>query len=178
MKVGTSRAFGLFLILGASLALAPSMVHAGSLDGTYVIKDARKARTSMDAAIERTVADVNRFVRGKARKALKSKQRLCGRLSLAAGSQTTTVTCDTTGRSASSPSSGARKKIQRDGKTAYLSHKVSGNRVVQTIKSDKGTRKATYSLSADGETLTVSFVLESEKLDTPLRYTLVYVRSA
>ena len=176
MKVGISLAFCLSLALGAGLTLTSSVAWAGSLDGTYVIKDHKEARKSMDRAIERTVADVSRLFRGKARKALRSKQTLCHKLSLKAGSAETTITCESNGRSASAPSSGARKKIQRDGKTAYLSHKVTGSRIVQTLEGEKGARTATYTLSADGKTLTVSIALETDKLDTPLRYTLIYVR--
>jgi len=181
MKVGTAPVLFSSLMIAASLALAPSVARAGppasSLDGTYVVKDAKQARKSLDAAIERTVADVNRLFRGKAREALRDKQTICGKLSLTVGDQTTTVSCKSNGRSASAPNSGARKKLQRDGKTAYLSHKVTGNQIVQTIKGDKGTRRATYALSSDGKTLTVSISLESDKLDTPLRYTVTYVRS-
>ena len=176
MKVCKALVFCLSLVIGGGLALATATAQASSLNGTYVIKDQKQAQKSINIAIERTVADVNRLFRSRARNALKSKQSLCKKLALTVTSAVATITCHTNGSTASAPSSGASKKFQHNGKTAYLTHKVVGSRIVQTIKSDKGIRKATYTLSADGKTLTVSIALESDKLDTPLRYTLTYVR--
>ncbi|MEM9491472.1 MAG: hypothetical protein AAGC55_20170 [Myxococcota bacterium] len=177
MKLSTAIAFSLSLALGALDMLVPSDAQANPLNGTYVIKDSKQAQKTIDQAIERTVSDVSRLFRGKARDALKSRQRLCPKLSLAIASDAT-ITCVTAGRSVSAPSSGASKKVKgKDGKTAHISHKPSGNRLVQTIKGENGTSKVTYTLSADGKTLTLSVHMSSSKLDTPLRFSLTYIRS-
>jgi hypothetical protein len=76
-----------------------------------------------------------------------------------------------------SPESGASIAwTAEDGNPAHLSQRFDGTRIVQSIVASNGSRRNTYTVSPDGQTLTMSVYITAGQLPGPLAYTLTYRR--
>ncbi|MCG8416879.1 MAG: hypothetical protein MJE77_02905 [Proteobacteria bacterium] len=171
MKQLTVLCTTLILVAGFGSQALAEMV------GAYVIKDKKFAQKSAHNGIERALANLSVFIRGKVRDRLRAQQRVCLRVDIALVGEDVEIACRTNGRKARSAASGTVRTIQiGNGKSALLSHKVASSSIVQTLQQGKTRRTATYRLGADGKTMTVDIELASDKLDTPVRYRLVYSR--
>lgn len=79
-----------------------------------------------------------------------------------------------------SPASGQLVPWTRpeDGEKMQISTAWKANALEQTFKAEDGTRVNTYSLSPDGQVLTMNVSVASGKLSSPITYRLVYRRAS
>jgi len=76
-----------------------------------------------------------------------------------------------------SPENVASKPTKSGVDTVRLTQKLNAKgQIVQNFKGEDGGRTNTYSISPDGNTLTLEVVLSSSKLSVPCKFTLTYVR--
>jgi hypothetical protein len=81
------------------------------------------------------------------------------------------------GRVFRSPENGGQasgRSVQNDPIT--FTQRFDGNRLVQVITSESGSRRSEFTLSADGQTLTMRVTLTSGSLPRALQYALTFRR--
>jgi hypothetical protein len=82
-------------------------------------------------------------------------------------------------RAIESPANGQPVAWTReDGEKFQLSTSWESGRLVQTFRAEDGSRTNSYSISADGRTLTMHVTLRSPKLSAPLEYNMVFTRAS
>ncbi len=163
------------LLAVLALMLLPAIASAQSLAGTYTFN--RQASDNVNAAIDQAVRRMNFVTRPIARGRLRGTNQPYRRIVIAHTQTSVSITTDD--RAAiTSPSNGTPVKWRReDGETLDVSTEWENGKLEQTFKADDGQRVNTYSLSADGRTLTMAVTITSGKLPQPLRYKLLYDRS-
>jgi hypothetical protein len=62
------------------------------------------------------------------------------------------------------------------GEDVRAAQRIVEDRIVQTLRDPRGVRRNEFTLSPDGQTLTVRVSIESPHLSAPLRYRLTYRR--
>lgn len=157
--------------LAILLALySTAAAQESNLRGTFTIN--RAASDDIGRAIE--AAAVKPAARGRLRRANPAY----GRVVISYTQQSVSVTFDQR-RAIESPADGTPVKWTReDGEEFDLSTEWEGGRLVQTFKGEGEVRANTFSVSADGGTLTLGVVIRSPKLPRPLTYKLVYNRAS
>ncbi len=163
----------LLLAWGARAELAP-------FNGTFAYAGGTNEQAVRVQAIDRTVAGMSVFLRPIARPRLNAvtkpypvialtikDERLTFARPASAQVPETTATLDGT----AAPWTGD------DGKPYQASFTEAPEGVLkQVIRASDGGREQTYTLSTDGQTLTVHVTITSGKFDGPLTYTLTYAR--
>jgi hypothetical protein len=163
----------LLLTLAAALVL-PVAAHAqeSSMRGTWVIN--RQASDNVTTAINTAVSRMNFITRPIARGRLTRTNPVYQRLVLNYTEREVSTVFDTR-HAIESPANGQPIKWTReDGEKFDLSTEWQQGHLVQTFRAEDGSRTNTYSVSADGRTLTMHVVIRSPKLPAPVQYNLVF----
>lgn len=156
---------------------APAESPRDRLAGSFVFAGGAKEVAAKDAAIEKATESMSILTRGLARSKLREKTPVRNAIGISFGNGNIAVTADSTAP-AVSPESGSAVSYKSDeGTASKLSQKVTADgRLAQSFVSDNGTRATTYTLAADGKTLSAAFTIQSDRLPQPIRYVLTYRR--
>ncbi|HEX6747023.1 MAG TPA: hypothetical protein VF092_06965 [Longimicrobium sp.] len=167
----------LLLPLLAVLAL-PAASHAqeSSMRGTWTIN--RQASDDVNRAIDAAVARMSFITRPIARGRLRKTNSTYNRVVINYTQAQVSTTFDQR-RPIESPANGQPIKWTReDGEVFDLSTEWENGRLVQTFRAEDGSRINTYTVSADGGTLTMNVTIRSPRLPQPLTYKLVYNKAS
>lgn len=163
----------LFVLALAALLPAGASAQAG-LAGTWTLN--RQASDNIEQAINGAVADMNFITRPIARRRLNRTNAAYNRVVIATGNQVS-VTFDQR-RAIVTPANGNAIKWEReDGEMFDVATRMNGATLVQTFTAEDGSRENSYTLSNNGNTLTMNVTIRSPRLENPLRYKLVYNRA-
>ena len=144
--------------------------------GTFVIN--RQASDDVNRATEAAVARMSFATRPTVRGRLRKTNQAYQRVVIGYDQRTVSITFDQR-RPVESPANGTPVKWTReDGEKFDLSTEWEGGNLEQTLKGGQEMRTNTFSLSADGRTLTLGVVIRSPRLPKPLTYKLVYNRAS
>lgn len=165
-------------LLAAAFLLAPPAVpaaahaQAGSIAGSWVLD--RAASDNVDRAIATAVKDMNFVTRPIARGRLQKTNQPYQQVSIATAGANTVVTIDKQ-PARQAPSDGTPIDWTRaDGEKMKLSMRWEDGRLIETFKPEDGQRVNAYSLSPDGQTLTMNVTITSPRLPKPLTYRLAF----
>ena len=151
---------------------APALVKP-DFNGIYVFDE--RASDDIQRAIEATVSKMGFIVRPIARGRLKKDNPAFKRVEIRHQAETIVIAND--GLPVRTPSEGTRVAWPRpDGATFTVSTRPEGGAWVQRFWAKDGVRTNTYTLSPDGQTLTMAVEITSPRLPQPLKYQLVYQR--
>lgn len=164
-------------VLAPTLA-APSLLHAQGSSGVIgnwrFVGGPTEVRGIQDA-INASLADFNPVMREIVAAQLQDTNRAYPEFSIAVEGDN--IVTRINGRTVSTPSSGAPRQITApEGRSAQVTQRITGHRLVQTMVNPQGTRTHTITLGSDGN-LTVEVRIESSHLPRPIRYTLTYARA-
>lgn len=145
------------------------------LEGIFTYAPERSE--SIEKAIDNAVSQLNFVVRPIARGRLEKTNPAYKRLEI--NLKPGQVSIATNGRAAiKTPPSGSMVKWTReDGEVFDVSTNLSGDTLRQKFVAKDGQRTNEYTISADGQTLTMRVIVNSPRLNSPLTYRLVYRRS-
>jgi hypothetical protein len=167
----------LLLPLLAAFALpAAAQAQESSMRGTFVIDRAHS--DDVNRAIETAVARMSFVTRPIARGRLRRTNSVYNRVVINYTNAEVSTTFDQR-HAIVSPANGQPVAWTReDGEKFQLSTSWENGRLVQTFRAEDGSRTNTYSISADGRTLTMHVTLRSPRLSAPLEYNLVFNRAS
>ena len=168
------RPFAALLFL---LTLCPAAAAQESqLRGTFVFN--REASDDINRAIDTAVAGMSFATRPTMRGRLRKSNQAYQRVIIDYDQRAVSITFDQR-RPMESPANGTPVKWTReDGEKFDLSTEWEGGYLEQTLKGEQEMRTNTFSVSADGRTLTLNVVFSSPRLPRPLTYKLVYNRAS
>jgi len=144
--------------------------------GEYEFIGGQAERSSVPAAVERSVDGMFFIARGIAYDRLLKSSQVCDRYTFdfGGGSNTVAGSCRTPDVS---PGDGREVDHRtRQGETSKLSQRFVGETLVQEFRGDEGARRAVWTLLPDGNTLLVQVLITSKHLPRPVDYTLTYRR--
>jgi hypothetical protein len=183
MRIRRIVPFAALFALAAALPDAASAQQASQLRGTWNL-DAQ-ASDDINAKINESIRRMNVLVRQIARPRLRSTNTAYPTLVLRQDGGN--VRIDMAGRpSVSSPANGTGVRWQREtgrectevrGDCVEVTTTYEGNRLRQTFRAEDGQRVNVFSVSPDGNTMTMAVTVESPRLPAPLTYNLVYNRA-
>jgi hypothetical protein len=170
------------LLCGAALpSPAPAFARkpAKGIDGTYVLDDPAAAETvtkAIDAAVK-GIGWKTRFARARLKKTNLPPYR---RIVIRVGVRAESVSITTDGRApiVTPPDGTPIDWVREDKEKLKVSTTVAAaaGPLKQTFKSEDGERVNTYSVSGDGNTLTMQVAVNSSSLPRPATYALKYRR--
>lgn len=137
--------------------------------------DAAEQKARLDA-IDKSVSNLFFAIRGTARGKVTDRTRIMPtcRFEFSAGNIRSTVPGHAV---AVSPETGTPAPYKVDDDAIVLTQRFEGDKLVQVFRADEGgTRRNEFTLSADGNVLTMKATLSSPKLTTAVVYTLTYRR--
>jgi hypothetical protein len=182
-RASTSWGRRVTLIAVAVCALRAAHAAAPDLDalrrryaGDYEFAGGSVERSSVPAAVERSVEGMFFIARGIAYDRLLKSSQVCERYTLELGEERISVSgsCRTPDVS---PASGAEVEHRtRQGETSKLSQTFVGESLVQEFRGDEGARKVVWTLLPDGATLRAQVLITSKHLPRPVEYALTYRR--
>ena len=179
-----SRSIGAVLValLAAAALGGPAAAQEPAFRGMFVRDSA--AGDNMEQVITATLPHIKstlgKIFKGTARKRLREVNRPYGWIEFtpAAGSMTTQTDHWNGEWKLSAPDSGTvtwrRKTADGDIETLRVASFLEGRTYTHRFIAEDGVRTNTYSLSPDGQTLTISVHVVSPKLSEPMNYKLVY----
>ena len=172
------------LALFAVLPAAVSAQQTSQLRGTWTLN--RQQSDDINAKINTAVARMNVVVRQIARPRLRSTNTAYPRLVIVYDA--TNVRVDMQGRpSVSSPANGQPVLWQREtgrtcaqmrGDCVRVTTEWESGRLEQTFAAEDGQRLNVFTVSPDGNTLTMNVTVTSPRFAVPLTYRLVYNRAS
>lgn len=152
------------------------LAQSAAFTGTFVL--APEASDNIDKAIERSVEKMNFIKRPIARGRLKKTNPAYNTLSIAHNASEVRITTNA-GAPIVTPADGTQVQWKReDGEVFGVSTGWQNGKLEQTFRAGDGRRVNLYSLSADGDTLTLDVTVSSPQLPQPVVYRLVYRRQA
>ena len=166
--------FGAIALIGA--AFSPAGAQSAAFEGTYVYS----AQQSDDiaAAIEQGVRKMNFITRPIARGRLKKTNPVYETISISHTDSDVSVQTDSR-EPIVTPANGTPIEWEReDGEMFDVSTEWENGKLEQTFQAEDGQRINVYSLSPDGETLTLNVTVTSPRLAAPVVYNLVYNRQS
>jgi hypothetical protein len=168
------RPFAALLFL---LTLCPAAAaQETALRGTFVIN--RQASDDVNRAIDAAVARMSFVTKPTMRGRLRKTNQAYGRVAIGYDQRTVSITFDQRRPMESPANSTPVKWTREDGDKFDLSTEWEGENLEQTLKGEQETRTNTFTVSADGRTLTLGVVVSSPRLPKPLTYRLVYNRAS
>ncbi|HYH83395.1 MAG TPA: hypothetical protein VEX86_26610 [Longimicrobium sp.] len=167
----------LLLALAAlALPLGAATAQESTMRGTFTFN--RAASDDVNRAIETAVSKMSFVTRPIARGRLRRTNQPYQRVVINFTPQQVTTTFDQR-RPIESPANGQPIKWTReDGEVLDLSTEWQTGRLVQTFRAEDGSRTNTYSISADGATLTIRVTVRSPRLSAPVEYNMVFNRAS
>lgn len=173
----SSLPLALALLLGglAPVLAAPTPLHAqvaSGVIGSWRFVGGPTEVRGIQQAIDAALADFNPVMREIVAAQLQDTNRAYPEFSIAVEGDN--IVTRMNGRTLSTPSSGAPREITTpEGRSAQVTQRITGNRLVQTLVNPQGTRTHTVTLNGNG-TLEVEVRIVSSHLPRPIRYTLTY----
>ena len=172
------------LALLALPAAGAQAQQSSQIRGTWTLN--RQQSDDINAKINTAVARMNVVVRQIARPRLRNTNVAYPQLVISYDQQNIRV--DMQGRpSVSSPANGQPVLWQREtgrtcpqirGDCVQVTTEWENGRLEQTFRAEDGQRVNLYTVSADGNTLTMNVTVTSPRLPNPLTYRLVYTRAS
>jgi len=152
-----------------------SPAAASNLQGTFIYLPDKIDNINM--AIDRTVEGMNAFMRVIAREQLRKNNKPDKRITLEIAAGRVGITTDEDAPMHTSLDGTPVKLENEEGEVLVMSTRLEGEVLRQTIKAEGGQKVTVYSVSPDGQTLSLDVTVSSERLKIPLRYRLVYRRA-
>ena len=172
------------LVMSAVLPAVLSAQQASQLRGTWTFN--RTQSDDINAKINIAVARMNVVVRQIARPRLRSTNTAYPQLVIV--HDATNIRVDMQGRpSVSSPANGQPVLWQREtgrtctqmrGDCVQVTTAWNNGALTQTFRAEDGQRVNVYTVSPDGNTMTMNVTITSPRLPNPLTYKLVYNRAS
>jgi hypothetical protein len=166
------------LTFALAAALLPSVASAqqASMRGTWTLN--RQASDNIATAINAAVGRMNFVTRPIARGRLTRTNAPYARVEISYTQERVTLKFDERAPMVT-PSNGTPIQWRReDGEMFALSTEWENGRLEQTFRAEDGQRVNVFSVSEDGNTLTLNVTVSSPRLPQPLRYKLVYNRAS
>lgn len=130
------------------------------------------------AAVEPTIAQLPSMFQGLARERLASRTRIASRIEIGTASQRVQVSSHGERDFTVDLALGASPSTIRgpEGNEVRAQHRLAGGWLEQLFAGDNGDLRVLYSTEPDGRTMHVDVTIASERLPSPIRYRLDYVR--
>jgi len=167
-------------LIGVGLLTALLSVGAQAaenhLAGKWLLQDADSTQAKLDEAVENVAQEMNFFIRALARPVLKKQTQICQQWLLDWQASQFQYQCDQA-ETATIPLTANGEVIKKDEEGVEISgiYRQTKDAVVVVLESERGTRTNTWQQVGENE-LVFTVKLESEKLPTPLTWTLTYKR--
>ncbi len=183
----------LFLsILLASICCAPALTVAqdapapeaakaqgpdvANFAGTFTYAGGKKQIEKTEAEIERGLEEVNFVVRSVARGKLQDICKPHKKLNFKVQGKTLTTSSERHGPWSSPVDGSTFNGKNESGDPIKIQRKWRKNRIVETLRSERGVITRVFTLSKDGKSLTMSVSLKSSKFDETIKYAYSYRR--
>jgi hypothetical protein len=163
-------------LIGATVLLAMSpivLAQNPSLAGVFV--NPSQSSAGIEAAIESAVREFNFVARPSARSRLKKHNPVVQRVEIKQD-VLIAITLANAKPTAHTPGQPPVKWTRPDGEVFDVTMEWQGATLIQTFKSEEGTRVNRYSLSADGQQLMMDVTLTGPQLKRAVKYMLTYTR--
>lgn len=149
---------------------------AGGVVGSWRFAGGAEETRGIQRAIDTALADFNPVMREIVASQLRDSNRAYPEFSIAVEGEN--IVTRMNGRTLSTPSNGAAREVTTpEGRTAQVTQRIQGNRLVQTLVNPQGTRTHTITLGSDGN-LRVEVRIVSSHLPRPIVYALTYAPAA
>lgn len=175
MKVNSSPSRAALMCGVMLISLGTVNAHppqAPKPQGTYTLNEA--ASDDVEAAIKQAVKDVRFLARGRVADELRKNTRPYRRIEIRHTGAEISVSTDQWDAIKTAPGGTPVDWTRKDGKKFKVSAAWEGSDLKQTFVGKDGQRVNTYSLAADGKTLTLRVTVTSGWLNQPLTYRLLY----
>ena len=159
----------------AAMALSSGVQASGDvLAGKWVLQDADSTQAKLDEAVENVAQEMNFFIRALARPVLKKQTQICQQWTLGWQTEQFQWQCDDA-KADNIPLTANGEVIKKDEEDIEISgtYQQTADSVVVILESERGKRTNTWKQVSDDELL-FTVKLESEKLPTPLTWSLSY----
>jgi hypothetical protein len=167
--------YSLLLALAATIAAtAQVQAQANTINGTFTF--VADQSDNVDQAINQAISRMNVATRQIARPRLRRTNQPYQRVVMATTPSAVTITTDNRAAITTSPAGTPIKWTREDGEVLDVSTNWQGDRLRQVFAAEDGRRENVWSLSPDGNTLTLNVTVTSGRLPQPLNYRLVYRR--
>ncbi len=163
------------VLLLALLAVAGAAHAQGggpSMQGNFTLDTA--ASDDVNQAIDRAVGRMNAMKKPIARSRLKKTNQPYQQVMIAQTSSEVTITADNRTPVVTPLSGTSIKWMREDGEVFDVSTQWKDDELEQTFKAKDGQRVNTFTLSPDGNVLTMDVTVTSPRLSRPLFYKLVF----
>ena len=147
-----------------------------SLQGTYALTDPAAATRTVQDGIEAAVKGMWPIIKGEARDKLEEKNLPLSQQIIISYTPAD-VTIKMEAGTIKTPIDGVFVRRDILGESMMVSTKWVDNKLERTFKAVDGQRVDTYSLSGDGNTLTMHVTVTSPRLSRPCEYELTYKRT-
>lgn len=163
-----------FIGVGVVAMMLGSGAQASNLEGEWRLQDAGNTQSKLDEAVENVAKEMNFFIRALARPVLKKQTQVCQQWLLSQTESQFQWQCDTA-EADIIPLSANGEVIKEDeeGIEIFGAYQETETSVVVVLESERGKRTNTWQSVSENE-LIYTVKLESEKLPTPLTWSLTY----
>ncbi len=145
--------------------------------GTYRYVGGAAQRQAIDDAIEAAVRELNALIRSIGRKRLRESNPVREQMTIAVNGDKVTMTF-APGRVLTATINGpAVPWTSESGKPIQVKLSLVNGRLVHNFTSEDGSRRSVYTLDETGDRLTLSVLLNSDRLTNPIKYALSYRRN-
>jgi hypothetical protein len=159
----------------AAMALSSGVQASGDvLAGKWMLQDADSTQAKLDEAVENVAQEMNFFIRALARPVLKKQTQICQQWTLGWQTEQFQWQCDSE-EVDNIPLAAHGEVIKKDEEGVEISgtYQQTNDAVVVVLESERGKRTNTWKQVGENELL-FTVKLESEKLPTPLTWSLNY----
>jgi hypothetical protein len=158
-----------------SVALSSGVQAAGvDFDGKWVLQDADSTQAKLDEAVENVAKEMNFFIRALARPVLKKQTQICNLWLLGLQEIQFQWQCDDAEADTISVTAKSELiKVDEEDVEIFGTYQQTNDSVVVILESERGKRTNTWKQVGENELL-FTVKLESEKLPTPLTWSLTY----
>lgn len=158
-----------------SVVLSSGVQATGvELGGKWILQDADSTQAKLDEAVENVAQEMNFFIRALARPVLKKQTQICHQWLLGLQQKQFQWQCDDAEMD-TIPLTANAEIIKKDKEGVEISgtYQQTSDAVVVVLESERGKRTNTWKQVGENELL-FTVKLESEKLPTPLTWSLTY----
>jgi hypothetical protein len=158
-----------------AMALSSGVQASGDvLAGKWMLQDADSTQAKLDEAVENVAQEMNFFIRALARPVLKKQTQICQQWTLGWQTEQFQWQCDSE-EVDNIPLAAHGEVIKKDEEGVEISgtYQQTNDAVVVVLESERGKRTNTWKQVGENELL-FTVKLESEKLPTPLTWSLNY----
>lgn len=151
--------------------------EAPAFDGTYRYAGNDAEARAINAAIDRSVSDVNFVIRGATRRYLRRKSVPPETIVFNPHGQQLELLWGETKRWQGLPDGRSRLNRRANKPDRWISVRIQGRRLTQVVREDGSRRTTSFILSEDGQRMTVNVRVQSSRLGEDLRLRLSFVRA-